>query len=137
MSRGSLQKHAGDKWKSPTNGRDSRCHPLRVDRTYCSKFPFVRWCATRNNPERMARGKRPAILRREGTRQRLRSSMSNQIVVRSSLRFFRHDVIDAVFARTPECQISTRNCNPVWYSVVILWDANSQNLISNTARKLT
>lgn len=46
-SRGSLQKCAGDKWKSPNKRLDAihGCEspfPSRVDRTYCSKFPFVR-----------------------------------------------------------------------------------------------
>lgn len=39
-----------------TPGHDSRCHPHRVDGTYCSKFPFVRRCAT-NSPERVGQGK--------------------------------------------------------------------------------
>lgn len=51
-SRGSLQKHATVISGKVQRTRFTMSTLPRVDRTYCSEFPFVRWHATRNGPAR-------------------------------------------------------------------------------------
>lgn len=74
-SRGSLQKREAVSGKvQQTPGHDSRCRPRAPDGTYCSEFPFVRWRASKCSPEGAEESDRATILRRGGTRERLRSS---------------------------------------------------------------